>query len=241
MSVSQESTTNVWNHEVTAVCNSPSLWKRLPATQSRFPAVISQTSGGIDREFRNCEAPILKTACQHTFNQFWRHQGRSATTVSSCTLVRPSVNFLHHPSSDHTGISQLAADSITAVIFFQCCAITTAVTRLKLHCIIPTYSLSTATHVHSRPTSHTISGYCEVHPESKYRWPIEKTQASISEKYLLHYLQRFTGFFSTYSPSLLKHLSYRCINVSITVSQESGVYLQRLEPRNHCRLYLTVV
>ena len=32
------------------------------------------------------------------------------------------------------------------------------VTRLQLHCIIPTYSLSTATHAHSCPTSHTISG-----------------------------------------------------------------------------------
>ena len=38
------------------------------------------------------------------------------------------------------------------------CAISTAVTGLKLNCNIPTYSLPTAMRAHSRPTSHIISG-----------------------------------------------------------------------------------
>ena len=55
-------------------------------------------------------------------------------------------------------ISQLAGNNISAAIFSKRSAITTDVGRLKLHWIIPICSLSIATHAHSLPTSHTISG-----------------------------------------------------------------------------------
>ena len=106
----------------------------------------------------------------------------------SCTLVRPSVNCSYHHltilsfimSSPYTWhnwrwisvrecfwacrnlitaqLSQLARDNFSAVILSKCCAITTAVIRLKLQWIILTYSLSTDTHEQSRSSGHTISG-----------------------------------------------------------------------------------
>ena len=36
-----------------------------------------------------------------------------------------------------------------------------------------------------------------------------------------HYLQIFSGYFSTQSPPLLRHISYRCTNVCMPVSLES--------------------
>ena len=45
---------------------------------------------------------------------------------------------------------------MVAAIFTSQCAITTAFTRLKLHCIVSTYSLFTTKNSHSCPTSHTI-------------------------------------------------------------------------------------
>ena len=53
------------------------------------------------RDFRNGEAPILQIFLSHTFHQFQRHQGRSATTVF---VVHNNSAFsdLPVPSSDHT-------------------------------------------------------------------------------------------------------------------------------------------
>ena len=51
-----------------------------------------------------------------------------------------------------------AGDRISEAIFSSRCAITTAVTRLKLHCIIPTCSLSTAMLSNFCQNSHTICG-----------------------------------------------------------------------------------
>ena len=157
MPVSWVSTANVWSHEVTAVCTVCCGNVVLPPRDD-FIRKWARPLGEITREFRNCEATVMQNCLPHTFHQFWRHQGRSGTTVFVVHIVSTFSELLSAPSSDHTAVSQLAGDYISAAILSLRCAITTVVTRLKLHCIIPTYSFSTATHAHSHPTSHIISG-----------------------------------------------------------------------------------
>ena len=141
--VSQESTANFWSHEVAAICNSLLLQKCFPAARRRFCAAVSETSGEIDQKVTS-EVLVLKNCLSHSFHQFWNNQERSATTVFF-EHISSAFSELPTPLSDHTGISQLAGDNISAAIFSQSCAITTTAIRLKLYYIIPTYS-STARH-----------------------------------------------------------------------------------------------
>ena len=94
----------------------------------------------LNREFRNFEAPILQNCLPHTFHQFWPHQGQQATMVY-VVHIGSAYSELPPPSSNHTGIQQLAGDNIRAANLSQRCAITTEITRLKLHCITPSLFL----------------------------------------------------------------------------------------------------
>ena len=108
---------NVWSHEVTAFCNSPSLWKRFPATGRRFRATVSKISGGIDQRVSKLwsagAAKLLASQfpsvlasgtvdhydlrLAHYINgsiiyKFIIKQKERVLTI----LVRPSVNCPHH-------------------------------------------------------------------------------------------------------------------------------------------------
>jgi hypothetical protein len=52
----------------------------------------------------------------------------------------------------------------------------------------------------------------EAHPQSKVPWGRLQKQNTISWKYLLQQIQQVFGYFSTYSPPELRHLSYRGTN-----------------------------
>ena len=82
---------------VTAVCTSPSSWKRFPAIGSQFRAAVERDIlRKLTREFWNCEAPVLQTACRTLSTSSGGTRDGRLLRSSSCTLVRPSVNWLHH-------------------------------------------------------------------------------------------------------------------------------------------------
>ena len=157
MPVSQESTVNVSSHEITAACTSPSR-KSFPATWRRFRAAMSETSGVTDQK-----VPKLWSA----------DSARSFTAHFRSVLAIPGTaghyGLRHAHWFDHQWISRTIVwpywnfavgwrQYQCSHFFFLAFCHNYCVTRLKLHCIIPTYSLSTATHANSRQTSHTISG-----------------------------------------------------------------------------------
>ena len=107
------------------------------------------------------EVPVLQNWLPHTLHQFWHHQGQLATT----SIRWASVNCPHHhltillgPYTWHNwqwisavncfwvcrnlavGRKQYQCSDFLQVLCNNYCHI-----RLKLHYVIPTYSLSTAT------------------------------------------------------------------------------------------------
>jgi hypothetical protein len=58
----------------------------------------------------------------------------------------------------------------------------------------------------------TITENYEAYPVSKVPWGRLQKQNTISWKYLLQQIQQVLSYFSTYSPSELRHLSYRGTN-----------------------------
>ena len=158
MPVSSESIVNVWSHEVTTVCTSSFLWKRFPANERWFCAAVSETSTGIDQR-------VLK---------LWNAGStKLLAALSPLVLALPGMVSQYSHCRAHWFHLQWIARTIVWPYWnltvggrqYQCSHFPLVLcnyfchhkTKTALH--YSTHSLSTATHVHSRLTSHIISGH----------------------------------------------------------------------------------